>query len=193
MSPAVPLYESYPDQELLALLLNNDRAAFTEIYNRYWEKLFYRTAKRLQNLHAAEELVQDVFLDIWKRRQSLDIRGELKHYLAVALKYRVINYQAKRKREQDITGRLQAIIPTKANATEEAVLYTMLQNAVSAIVDTLPEKCRLAFQLRQEGLSQKEIATAMNVSEKTVETHVSKALKTLRTRLGEGMFSLLII
>src|SRR5580704_6235971 len=92
------LYDSHSDEVLVRLMGAGDREAFAEIYRRYWDRLFYWGSKRLGDLGEAENQVQDVFVDLWRRRERLEIRGELNHYLAVALKYRIINYQARKYR-----------------------------------------------------------------------------------------------
>src|SRR6185437_10101821 len=83
-------YSSYNDAALLGLLRVGDTTAFTEIYNRYWKLLFHLAAAKTNSLAEAEELVQDLFLDMWKSREQLEMATSLKTYLAVALKYRVI-------------------------------------------------------------------------------------------------------
>ncbi len=83
----------------MELLRTGEEGAFTEIYNRYWQILFNVAANKSNSLAEAEELVQDIFLDIWKRRETIDITSNLRAYLAVALKYRVINLLARRQKK----------------------------------------------------------------------------------------------
>ena len=178
------LYSTYTDDEIIRLFSTGDHVAFTELYNRYWERLFYRAGKKTGDVYVAEELVQDIFVDLWKRREKLFITGELSHYLAAALKYRIINLQTKRSRmEQYIQSQVSQY--NEESSTSEWVYFRLLEERVNAAIAELPEKCRFAFQLRQEGYSQKEIAEKMQISENTVERHIDKALKNLRTNLKD--------
>jgi len=175
-------YSSYTDTELLHFLHLEDEIAFTEIYNRYWQILFNVAANKTNNLAEAEELVQDIFLDIWKRRLSIDISSNLRAYLAVALKYRVINLLARRQRRlkyEQYTGKKMSIADS---STEQWLGFDELKERIARLVANLPDKCRLVYQLSKEsGYSQREIALHLNISEKTVEAHVNRAMKVLRT------------
>jgi RNA polymerase sigma-70 factor (family 1) len=177
----LPTRSSYTDQELVRLLKQDDEGAFTELYNRYWERLLFIAGIKLRDLAIAEELVQDIFFDLWQRRDRLELSGELSHYLAVCMKHKVINAQAKRKRALDYaqfaTGRLEQ---TGEN-TEHWLRFEELKDQLARLVAGLPERCRITYQLSREyGLSQKEIALHLQVSEKAVEGNLSRALKALR-------------
>ncbi|MFT4205317.1 MAG: RNA polymerase sigma-70 factor [Chitinophagaceae bacterium] len=173
------MYSQHDDMYLLTLLKDGDDKAFSELYTRYWDKLFYVGGKKLRDLQEAENIVQEIFLDLWNRRLQLDITGTLSHYLAVALKYKIINFQARTARH---------ILPSQTidaedHSTSQWLNFQELKGRLDRLVTQLPEKCRLAYALREEGLSQKEIAQEMGVSENTVESHIKKALKFLRSGL----------
>lgn len=180
-------YSSHSDQLLVRLLEVSDRDAFTEIYNRYWDRLFYVAGKKIKDLYEAESMVQDLFLDLWQRRQTLEVEGELSHYLAVAMKYKIINFQARKERAARYVSQHAA---EADRATEEWLSFNELKGRLDKLVTQLPQKCRLAYELREEGLTQKEIATSMGVSENTVETHIGRALKFLRSGLTHIFFFL---
>ena len=174
---------SYNEKGLLLLLTDNNEAAFTEIYNRVWYKLYCIAANKLNNLDEAEELVQDIFLALWDRRHNLDI-SSLDAYLSTAVKYKVINVLAKR--NLALRFRSQAIVRNSSPdvSTEQWLSFEELKDSISKLVAKLPEKCRLVFQLsRDKGFSQKEIAAQLGIAEKTVESHLSKAIRTLRSEL----------
>lgn len=174
----------YTEKELLSLFTRSDDAAFTEIYNRYWNKLFSVAANKLNNPAEAEEIVQDIFLDLWKRRMEFHITASLNAYLATAVKYKVINILTKR--NQQLCFSKQVVINSSCAdiSTEQWLNFEELKERLGKLVAALPEKCRFVFQLsRNKGLSQKEIASQLGVSEKTVEAHLSKAIRTLRTQL----------
>lgn len=164
------------DQQLTEQLAHTE-AAFTELYNRYWDKLLFVAAIKLKDLALAEGIVQDVFLDLWKRRKQLSITGTLEAYLSVAVKYRIINAHAKMKREQDfLADRTDTTLHIESWLDEKE-----LQKNYQLLVSKLPEKCRITYRLsREEGLSLKEIAGKMAVSQKTVEANLTRSLKLLR-------------
>lgn len=176
-------YQLYNDNELVHLLQKDDEKAFAELYDRYWNKLFYLAGKKLADVYEAEHIVQDVFLDLWRRRTNLVIKETVAGYLVVAVKYRVINAQARRYK-QSLREREQSMLtPEQDNSTENWLRFRDLQETLRERFSKLPEKCALAFSLRDEGLSYKEIAQSMGISEKTVEMHINRAFKSLRTGL----------
>lgn len=175
-------YSSYPDAELLSLLATGDEQAFTELYNRYWERLLYVAGTKMRDLAIAEELVQDVFLDLWSRRETLDVRGELSAYLAVSMKYKVINIQARQKRAADYK---KSLGEAADHSTEHLVSFDDLRHRLESLVQGLPEKCRITFRLSREAdLSHKEIASHLHVSEKAVEANLTRAIKSIRKGLS---------
>lgn len=174
------------DAELLQLLQYNDDA-FTEIYNRYWDKLLFIAGVKLKNLSLAEELVQDVFLDIWKRRAELHLVTHLERYLSVAVKYRIINAHAKMKRDGAMRKDQVSVAVMPEHSLDERELHKNLQ----ILVSKLPEKCRITYQLsREEGMPLKEIAQKMSVSQKAVEANLTRTLKLLRFGLRKILFSI---
>ena len=173
------------EKELLTRLQNNDEAAFTEIYNIYWKRLFYSAAQKLHNLYEAEEIVQDIFLDLWKRRSTLCISNGLSSYLATCVKYKVINLLAKRHQQLRFQHEAGNFPQLSDLSTENSVRLEDLKRQLLKETTRLPNKCKMVFQLsREEGYSQKQIATKLNIAEKTVEAHLSRALRSLRTGMS---------
>lgn len=178
---------TYEEKDLLYKLKLGNVTAFTAIYNQHWKKMFYLAGSKLQNLAEAEEIVQDIFLDMWKRREELNITRCLSSYLSVCIKYKVINVLAKRNQQHRYslyTSRKPNLVVD--HSTEEKLKFDELQHELMNATEKLPAKCRVVFRLRHEhGYSQKQIAIQMGISEKTVESHLSKALRTLRTSLSQ--------
>jgi RNA polymerase sigma-70 factor (family 1) len=172
------------DQELVERLPVSE-SAFTEIYNRYWDKLLFVAALKLQNTAMAEEVVQEIFVDIWNRRERLSITVSLEAYLSVAVKYRIINAQLKLRREQDFISRQQEPVVNADHELDEKEL----QKHYQLLISQLPEKCRITYRLsREEGLTLKEISRAMSVSQKAVEANLTRSIKLLRFGLRKIMF-----
>jgi RNA polymerase sigma-70 factor (family 1) len=179
-------YNILNDKELTCLLQAGDEHAFTEIYNRYWKKLFSIAANKIKDLDEAEEIVQDIFISLWKRRNELGVIDTLSPYLSVSVKYRVIKILDKRNNQQKYSDYSQHTASLTDDSTQQWLEFEELRSRLAAFVADLPEKCRLVYQLsREAGYPQKKIAIEMGISEKTVEAHLSKALKTLRARLSQ--------
>lgn len=163
--------------------MQGDEAAFTEIYNRYWDKLFAVAFNRCGAETEAEEIVQDVFLSLWNRRLAIQLKYSIATYLSVAVKYQVINKLSKQHRKQvhleSISG-----VDEGVESTELWFNERELRGQLDRAVNSLPEKCRLVFLLsREEGKGTKQIAQELNIAEKTVEAHLTKALKEIRNTL----------
>ncbi len=173
------------DKALTDRLVMGDEHAFTELYTRYWKTLLSIAANKIGDIIEAEEIVQDIFVSLWNRREALCITSTLNNYLAVSVKYRVIKALAKKRHHQRYQEHQQIHNTLLDNGTQEWLDFDELRNRLSELVAELPEKCRLVYQLSKESfLSQKEIATELNISEKTVEAHLARAMRSIRTGLS---------
>jgi len=174
----------YSDHELIAQLGADSEEALSELYGRYWDKLLAVAVNRLGVETEAEECVQDVFLSLWKRRREIVLHHALSTYLWVAVKHQVINrldtrYAKKTLRTTELVDEM--TVPS----SEEVLLEKELREQIETTINRLPEKCRMVYRLsREEGKSNKEIAEELNISEKTVEGHVTRALRDIRTDLA---------
>lgn len=174
------------DIQLIHMLHERDAApAFEEIYNRYWGKLYSSAYKRLKSQTVAEEIVQDVFTDIWERREDLTIKNDLAVYLFSAIKYRTINYIHKEIVKNKYASERFNILPQFDNSTEDKIIANDLNHHLEDEVQSLPMRCREVYELsRYSHQSNKEIAFQLGISEKTVENQITKALRRLRTSLN---------
>ena len=168
-------YETYSDNELLHLLSADDEKAFTEIYNRYWKVVFAIGINRLKDVRLAEDILHDVFSSLWANRNKSEINS-LPNYLASATKYLVFATIRKKSYEQRY---LASQLKPEINV-EDDFLYKQLYEYAAKEIDSLPERCRLVFRYREQGLSNSEIALQMKISIKTVENQVNKAFHHLR-------------
>jgi RNA polymerase sigma-70 factor (ECF subfamily) len=173
------------DHQLLELIQKGDRLAFTELYNRYWDKLFIVAMNRLDDEHEAEEAVQEVFLSLWQRRSTLQLTHSVNTYLSVAVKYRIINHLDKQYRKKRHIDHLTINAPREEDSTSQWLSEKELRRQLEQGINNLPEKCRIVFLLsREEQKTNAEIAAELNIAEKTVEAHMTKALSTLRQTLN---------
>ena len=182
---------SLNDSSLLRLLQQNDSTAFQELYNRYWSKLYFLAHKRLKSAVAAEEIVQNVFLTLWRKRKTLKI-NDLSPYLAAVTRYAVYHYLAAEKRraqKEEAAGNR----GTKVVAGELLIDDKQLLEIVKHEVNELPAKCRLVFIYNKlEDQTLPEVAERLNISVKTAEAHLTKALRLIRKKLKDHALFLFI-
>lgn len=168
----------YDNEYLITGLRQGDPVVFKLIYKLYWHKLYSVARYYLDNETDAEDVVQDVFISVWTRRGHLDIRVALENYLVRSVKYTAFFYLKIRYRNKELAKQ----IPHEefANGPEEYIRYKSLVGHLNLIFESVSEKTRDIFYLsRFNGLSYAEIASRLGVSVKTVEYHISLALKRL--------------
>lgn len=181
-------YSLLSDVLLVKLLRTDDKEAFQEIYKRYWHVLFVVARRKLYSQEAAEEVVQDLFTTIWSRRVDAQI-VDLKKYLFSSVKYLIINAiksKIVRQEYESHTSATRSLDTT--HHTEEELAYRDLYSAIEAGLLQLPDKTQRIFRLnRLENQSVREIAISLNLPERTVEYHITQALRALRLHLREYM------
>ena len=179
-------YVSYSDQQLLALLREGRELAFTTLYDRYWAEVFRNVMRLVRSQSDAEDIVQELFASIWKRRATLEIKSSLGAYLYASARYICLRYI-----EKNITAFPQrkalayALEPAILPSIESQIDANTLEGAIEAIVEQLPEKMREVFRLsRKEQLSYREIAERLGISEGTVKKQVYNSLRIIRKNLA---------
>jgi RNA polymerase sigma-70 factor (family 1) len=189
-------YNLYDNKLLLELLSKSDQLAFTEIYNRFWQRLFAIAYNRIKETELAEDIVHDVFASLWANREKSNIEL-LENYLATATKYMVLDKITKKNRERNYNNSLH-LTPVIEFPIEASLHYKRILEFVKKEVEKLPERCKLIFKYsRNDNMQVKQIAKELNLSTKTVENQINKALKhlktTTRTILHTGILLLTII
>ncbi|MDD7888009.1 RNA polymerase sigma-70 factor [Flavivirga sp. 57AJ16] len=180
------------DNEIFDRLKNDDKKALTELYNSYWKPLFISAYNLLKDKEVCEEIIQDVFIDLWNSRKRLQINISFQSYLYACTRYKVFSQFRKKKiikveLFEDLKRRFQLTTP------ETEIMHKELVSQIDDIINTLPKKCRIVYKLsRQKQMTHKEIAQKLNISSKTVENHITNALRTLKAALGYT-FSIVII
>ena len=176
------------DRELLKLLSKGDMSAYVEIYSTYYDSLLNYADRLLNDLDTAKDVVQQIYYKIWEKRDSLNIAISIKAYLIKSVYYESLNTLAHKKniqkyeQEQLADFYLSTII--QSPEAEIALWQSDIEQAIQKAISILPEKCREVFVLRKiDGLKNKEIAKSLNISQKTVERHISIALNKLRKEL----------
>jgi RNA polymerase sigma-70 factor (ECF subfamily) len=170
------------DQEFFNLLSSNAEKAFEWLFRHYFNDLCQEVYRITLDQHLAQDLVQEVLYELWRKRNQLNINSSLRAYLKRAVLNRTLNY-LRDNRHWSSEEKLPDLAVTQQDANDQ-LREQELQVLLDAAIDELPEKCRMIFILsRYEELSYRDIAGQLGIAEKTVENQVSKALKYLRERL----------
>jgi len=172
------------DRELLDRLRRGDNAAYEAIFRQWYAPLVATITALLRDRGPAEEVVQDVMLELWRRRESLTLEQSLRAYLFQASRNRALNYLRRLRVESRGEPVIAAAMPTPEQADSE-VRESELRVAIEKAIAGLPDRCREVFELsRIQGLKYSEIATELGISVKTVEAQMGKALRVMREELA---------
>lgn len=187
-SHSIKTYHLNTDPELIALWQAGDERAFDALYKRYVVYLVNIAVKKTDSLDNAKELVQDVFLSFYLRGKELQASNSLKPYLFTALKNKIYNHYYKQlsreKYEKTVANDLRIVTNNLQDDYEAKELNRQLQEKINK----LPPQCRTVFLMsREEQLSYKEIAERLNISINTVDQHIQKALRILRSSVGGSL------
>ena len=179
-------FDKSEDKDWLEQLLKDDEKGLQSIFDRYYKYLVVTAFKVVNDDHQARDIVQEVFFDFWKKREQHNINISLKAYLRRSVVNRSIDYLRSKKRigsSEEITDYNQ---PSDNASIQDIMETNDLQTALQAAIDGLPERCREVFSLsRFEDMSHKEIAAKLDISVKTIENQMTKALKILRKVLAK--------
>jgi RNA polymerase sigma-70 factor, ECF subfamily len=159
--------------------------AFQEVFEQYYKPLCRFAGGYISDIDSAEEIVQQVFINLWEHREEIDPQKAIKSYLFTSVKNRCLNYirDNKKFRNYYLDVELELEIPVSDNDKTE---MADLEKQVADALDKLPEKCREVFMMcRFEDMKYKDVALKLDISQKTVEAQMSKALKILREELKD--------
>ena len=175
------------DRELLERLRVGDQSAFDVVFRAHYAPLVLLAESMLRSRAAAEDVVQEVMLELWRRRAELQIQESFRAYLVRSTRNRALNQirhaNVQRRAEPEL-AREEAVAPTGASV----LVAGELREAIAAAVAELPPACREVFVLsRTQGLRYVEIASTLGISVKTVESQMGKALRHLRNRLAQWL------
>ncbi len=165
-------------------LRSGRESAYRQLFDQYYQKLVVFACKYLEDLESARDIVQEFYLYLYESRHSISIQTSLKSYLYSAVKNRCLNQV----RHEQVKEKHRNMSRSEANVSdpdlEEMMDAVELEARVYEIVTKLPEKCRQIYIMsRVDGKRNREIADELNLSVRTVETQISKALKSLKNSL----------
>jgi RNA polymerase sigma-70 factor (family 1) len=184
---------SFLNEKTLNITKGIDKASFEAMFREYHRSLCMYAQNFIKDSEAIEDIVHEVFVNLWEKRDEIDEAKSIKSYLFRSIHNRCLNYIRDNKKfanSGDFEEQTENISSKEeGHAIETAELQVHIQEALNS----LPEKCREVFLLsRFEELKYSEIADKLHISIKTVENHISKALKIMREKLGDYLPILLI-
>lgn len=180
------------EEHLFQLIKAGDHTAFALLFHQYKEVLFRHAYKILRDLDETEDVVQELFTEIWEKRAQLPEQVYVSSYLYRATRNKVLNKLNRGKVIDKYLDHVTQNNPPFHEQTESWVLEKELRAIIDQEIAHLPERMRHIFQLsRQEGLSHKEIAALLNISEGTSKLQVSNALKILKNKLLQAIVVLI--
>lgn len=177
------IYQELDDIELLSFVKESNNLAFEELYNRYWRKLLSYAIQKTQSVETSKEIIQELFINIWERREGITVQN-LEKYLFSSVKYKVIFEIKNRYQNNELNTKVQ-----ESNLTYHDNYPTEindLNNLIDSCLSELPNKTKEIFiKSRREEMTHKEISFLYDISEKSVEYHISQAIKALRVSLKD--------
>jgi len=184
------------DQNEIRKLISGDESVFERIFNLYYTALIFFAKEYVIVEDQAREIVQEAFIKLWEKRQSLSTDSNIKAYLYITTRNLCLNYldhirvgqRFKRMKERDIlTLELNSIALN--DPTAEHLIASELESQIEKLIEELPEQNRKVFKMhRYDDMKYSEIAQQLNISVKAVEAHISRALKHLRDHLREYFY-----
>jgi RNA polymerase sigma-70 factor (family 1) len=162
-----------------------DPSAFETLFHAYYAPLCSFAYRYLGARDLAEEIVQEVFLCIWERRESWDVRTSVRSYLLTSVRNAALSYlrheRVVRRRQAEVRDSHESVAASPEACALEAETVVAVRQAIAR----LPDRCRLVFTLhREQGLTYTEVAEALGISPRTVEVQIGRALKSLRKALA---------
>lgn len=166
-------------------LRKGDERALRALFDQYYRIMVGDAYRLVPDLAVCKDLAQDVFLELWRKRENLDIQTSIGAYLRRAAVNRALNYlKANRRLIFEEADALPQIPDNTSQDNDRREAQDQLENRLHQAIEALPEKCRVVFVLsRFEHLSHKEIAEQLGISTKTIENQITKAMKYLREKL----------
>lgn len=170
---------------LFEKIKKGDEKAFEKLFHCYYSHLCLFAEHYVQNQAEAEEIVQDTFVGIWEKKKKISVTTSVKNYLFRSVKNNCLNFLKHNQIKNQYAEKFIAET-SETEPDDDSFIESDLFQKIEECINSLPEKRREVFRLsREEGLKYREIAEKLNISVKTVETHMGLAIKTLRDKLSQ--------
>jgi RNA polymerase sigma-70 factor (family 1) len=160
--------------------------AFDILYKKYSKRLYKFAYSILKSTEESENIIQDVFLNLWENRQNIEKDSSVKYYIFTIAHNSAISIIRKKTSESHFIEYLKSLQDLTQEPVNLELEYNELKDKLDEIINKLPERQKEVYLLHsEEGLKYKEIAFKLNISVNTIENHISRALKTIRAKLGK--------
>lgn len=178
-------YVSLTDDDLLYHLKNDNHSAFTEIFNRYSNLLYAHAYNKLRNESDARDVVQEMFMKIWHKRQAIEQGNNLAGYLFIALRNGIFNFIKHKNLANSYASQFSQANADSGIYTDSLIREKQFAAMIENEINNLPPRMRAVFELRRkENLSNKEVAAQLGITESTAADQMKKALRILKTKIG---------
>ena len=182
------------DEQMALLLSKRDEAAFEQVFKTHYKNLHAYAFTILKDEVEAEETVQQVFFKLWERSEHLSFSGPVAAYLYRAVHNESLNFLKHQKVKANHQLQVAYSMKNKSEQVQGKMITREMEKKFREALNELPEQCRTVFQLsRFEDMKYREIADKLDISIKTVEKHMGKAFKLLRTKLVDFLPLLLLL
>lgn len=170
----------------ISKIKGGDGKAFKKLFLQFYDPLCQFSWQYTRSRHISEELVQEVFLNIWKSRETLDPQQNIKSYLYQSVRNKALNHLKHENLEKEYNHTIEWLSPSPATQRHSGEEHSEFVQAAQKAIEDLPDRARQIYKLsRKDGLTYREIATVLDISVKTVESQMSRALKILRKSLSQ--------
>jgi len=179
--------DSFSDADLMSEIKAGSMRAFDQLYYRYCKRLLSFSISIVKSREEAENIVQEVFLALWVNRSQISNDASVKYYIFTIAYNTAISALRKKARDEKFLEQLKDLQELTSEPEDMQTEYTDLKGKLSEIINELPARQREIFILHKvDGLKYQEIASKLNISVNTIENHMSRALKTIRSKLGKN-------
>jgi RNA polymerase sigma factor (sigma-70 family) len=175
----------HTDPGLITALQNDDPLAFKTFFELYWKNLYKAAYRRLKDQAEAEDLVQEIFTDIWERRHSIKVISSLENYLLGALKFRLIRRFSRANLHKKAVEHLLLRMTEMEVSVLDVMAASDIEQTLSESINQFPENMRKIFHLKTEDYTIKEIAEALGLAEQTVKNNITESLRRLKLVLAK--------
>jgi RNA polymerase sigma-70 factor (ECF subfamily) len=178
-------YTELPDLVLIQLTKEGDQLAFSHIYERYWGMLFIHARKILGNEEEAKDIVQNLFFSLYTNISHIDFKTTLSFYLYRSVKNMVLDHIKHQKIVDRYLESFSNFSDHGALITDQEIRRKELEKIIEQGIDELPGKMKEVFVLsRRENMSHKEIAEKLGITQHTIKSQISNAIRILRNKIG---------
>lgn len=171
----------YNEQLLLNGLRQGDQASFDQLYQLYSERLYINLLKLVKHPETAEEILQDIFIQVWEKRATIEIHTSIRAYLFRIGENKVYDFYRKVRRDKVLYAHVKAAASEQYTHIEETLLFRENEQLLHAAVAALPPQRRQVFELcKLQGKTYEQVSAQLGISTSTINDHIVKATRSIR-------------